>query len=95
MKKTLYIILLVVEAASLFLPLFFVLYFHGMLVSSLILLAIAGVYAFFGIRASRQKKAEDESGLKKTRIFTALVSPVVWVAFIAYFLYVCEALGVM
>ena len=95
MKKTLYIILLVVEAASLFLPLFFVLYFEGLLVSILALAAIAAVYALLGFRARKQKKAEDESGLKKTRIFTALVCPVVWVAFIAYFLYVCYALGVM
>ena len=61
MKKPLYIILLAVEAVSLLFPLFFILYFHGMLVSALLLLAIAGVYAFFGIRASRQKKAEDEA----------------------------------
>ena len=95
MKKPLYIILLAVEAVSLLFPLFFILYFHGMLVSALLLLAIAGVYAFFGLRASRQKKAEDEAGLKKTRIFAALVSPVVWVLFIIYFLYICEALGVV
>ena len=95
MKKTLYIILLAVESASLFIPLFFILYFNGTLVSVLALAAIAAVYALFGIRAAKQKKAEDEAGLKKTKIFTALVCPVAWVAFIAYFLYVCEALGVI
>ena len=95
MKKPLYIILLAVEAVSLLFPLFFILYFHGMLVSALLLLAIAGAYAFFGIRASKQKKAGDESGIKQTRIFAALVSPVVWVLFIIYFLYICEALGVV
>ena len=95
MKKTLYIILLVVEAASLFLPLFFVLYFEGLLVSILALAAIAAVYALLGIRAFKQKKAGDEAGLKKSKIIIALVCPVVWAAFIVYFIYVCTALGVI
>ena len=63
MKKTLYIILLVVEAASLFLPLFFVLYFEGLLVSILALAAIAAVYALFGFRARKQKKAPDTTDI--------------------------------
>ena len=95
MKKTLYIILLAVEAVSLLFPLFFVLYFEGILTSVLALVAVAAVYALLGFRAAKQKKAEDEAGLKKTRIFTALVSPVAWVAFIAYFIYVSEALGII
>ena len=95
MKKPLYIALLVVEALSLLLPLYFVLFFEGVLVAALALVAVAAIYAIFGFRAAKQKKAEDEAGLKKTRIFTALVCPVVWVAFIVYFISVCMALGVM
>ena len=68
MKKALYILLLVIEAASLFLPLFFILYLHEFLVSAIAFLAIAAVYAFLGIRAFKQKKAEDEAGLKKSKI---------------------------
>ena len=95
MKKTLYIILLGVEAASLFFPLFFILYLNGLLVSVIALLVIAAVYAFLGIRAFKQKKAGDEVGLKKSKIFIALVCPAIWAAFIAYFFYVCAALGVI
>ena len=95
MKKALYIILLVIEALSLVLPLYFMLYFHGILGSTLALVAFAAVYAFLGIRALKQKKAGDEAGLKKSKIFIALVCPVIWAAFIAYFLYICEALGVI
>ena len=95
MKKALYILLLVIEAASLFLPLFFILYLHEFLVSAIAFLAIAAVYAFLGIRAFKQKKAEDEAGLKKSKIIIALVCPVVWAAFIVYFIYVCTALGVI
>ena len=95
MKNPLYIALLVVEALSLLLPLYFVLFFEGVLVAALTLVAVAAIYALFGFRAAKQKKAEDEAGFKKTRIFTALVSPAVWVVFIAYFLYVCSALGVI
>ena len=95
MKKTLYIILLVIEILSLLLPLFFVLYLQGVLACALVFAVIAAVYALLGFRAAKQKKAEDASGLKKSRIFLALVSPAVWVAFIVYFIYVCEALGVI
>ena len=95
MKKALYIILLAVEAASLFFPLFFILYLNGLLVSIIAFLAVAAVYAFLGIRAFKQKKAEDEEGLKKSKIFIALVCPAIWAAFIAYFFYVCAALGIM
>lgn len=95
MKKALYIILLAVETLSLFLPLYFVLYFHGVLVSFITFLAFIAIYAFFVIRAVKQKKAGDEAGLKKTRIFAALVSPVIWVAFVGYFYYICAALGVI
>ena len=42
-----------------------------------------------------QKKAEDEEGLKKSKIIIALVCPIVWAAFIVYFIYVCTALGVI
>ena len=59
------------------------------------LLAVAAAYAFLGIRAFKQKKAGDEVGLKKTKIFIALVCPAIWAVFIAYFLYVCKALGIM
>ena len=95
MKKALYIILLAVEAASLFFPLFFILYLNGLLVSIIAFLAVAAVYAFLGIRAFKQKKAGDEVALKKSRIIIALVCPAIWVAFIAYFFYVCTALGVI
>ena len=95
MKKALYILLLVIEAASLFLPLFFILYLHEFLVSAIAFLAIAAVYAFLGIRAFKQNKAGDEAGFKKSKIIVALVCPVIWVAFIAYFFYVCAALGVI
>jgi membrane protein implicated in regulation of membrane protease activity len=95
MKKALYIILLGVEAASLFFPLFFILYLNGLLVSVIAFLAIAAVYAFLVIRAFKQKKSEDEAGLKKSKIIIALVCPAIWVAFIAYFFYVCTALGVI
>ena len=95
MKKALYVILLVAEAASLFIPFFFILYLHEFLVSAIAFLAIAAVYAFLGIRAFKQKKAEDEAGLKKSKIFIALVCPAIWAAFIAYFFYVCAALGIM
>lgn len=95
MKKALYIILLAVEAASLFFPLFFILYLNGLPVSIIAFLAVAAVYAFLGIRAFKQKKAEDEEGLKKSKIIIALVCPAIWVAFIAYFFYVCTALGVI
>ena len=95
MNKALYILLLVIEAASLFFPLFFILYFHGFLVSVIVLLAIAAVYAFLGICAFKQKKSEDEAGLKKLKIIIALVCPAVWAVFIVYFLYICTALGVI
>ena len=95
MKKTLYIILLAVEALSIFLPLFFILYLQRFLASFLALLAVAAIYAFLGIRAAKQKKAGDEAGLKKSKIYIALVCPVIWVAFIVYFFYVCTALGVI
>ena len=95
MKKALYIILLAVEAASLFFPLFLILYLNGLLVSIIAFLAVAAVYAFLGIRAIKQKKAGDEAALKKSKIFIALVCPAIWAVFIAYFLYVCKALGIM
>ena len=95
MKKALYVILLVAEAASLFIPFFFILYLQELLLGVIALLAVAAVYAFLGIRAFKQKKAGDEVGLKKTKIFIALVCPAIWAAFIAYFLYVCKALGIM
>lgn len=95
MKKTLYIVLLVVEALSLLLPLYFVLFFEGILTGALVLVAVAAIYALLGFYAAKQKKAENEAGLKKIRIFTALVCPLAWVAFIVYFLSVCIALGVM
>ena len=95
MKKALYVILLVAEAASLFIPFFFLLYLQELLVGAIALLAVAAVYAFLGIRAFKQKKAEDEEGLKKSKIIIALVCPAIWVAFIAYFFYVCTALGVI
>ena len=95
MKKAPYIILLAVEAASLFFPLFFILYLNGMLASVLVFVAIAAVYAFLGMRAAKQKKSEDEAGFKKSKIIIALVCPAIWVAFIAYFFYVCTALGVI
>ena len=95
MKKALYIVLLAVEIFSLFVPVFAILYFHGVLASVLLLLAMAAVYVLLGVRAAKQKKAENEEGLKKTRIITALICPVVWVAFIAYFYYICYALGVI
>ena len=95
MKKALYFGLVILEGISLFVPLFFILYLNEFLVSAIAFLVIAAVYAFLGIRAFKQKKAGDESGIKKTRIFAALVSPVVWVLFIIYFLYICEALGVV
>ena len=95
MKKALYIVLLVIEALSLIFPLYFLLYFNGILVSALALVVVAAVYAFLGIRAFKQKKAEDEAGLKKSKIIIALVCPVVWAAFIVYFIYVCTALGVI
>ena len=72
MKKALYIILLAVEAASLFFPLFFILYLNGLLVSIIAFLAVAAVYAFLGIRAFKQKKAGDEAALKKSKIFIPL-----------------------
>ena len=95
MKKALYIILLAVEAASLFIPFFFILYMQELLTGVIALLAVAATYAFLGIRAFKQKRAEDEAGLKKSKIFIALVCPAIWAAFIAYFLYVCAALGIM
>ena len=95
MKKALYIILLAAEAASLFIPFFFMLYLQELLLGVIAFLAVAAVYAFLGIRAFKQKKAEDEAGLKKSKIFIALVCPAIWAAFIAYFLYVCKALGIM
>ena len=95
MKKVLYIILLVAEAASLFIPFLFMLYMQELLLGATALLVIAAVYAFLGIRAIKQKKAGDEAGLKKSKIFIALVCPAIWAAFIAYFLYVCKALGIM
>ena len=95
MKKALYIILIAVEAASLFIPFFFMLYMQELLTGVIALLVVAATYAFLGIRAFKQKRAEDEAGLKKSKIFIALVCPAIWVAFIAYFLYVCAALGIM
>lgn len=95
MKKILYVILLVAEAASLFIPLLFMLYMQELLAGVIALLAVAAVYAFLGIRAYKQKKAGDEAALKKSKIFIALVCPAIWAAFIAYFLYVCAALGVI
>ena len=95
MKKALYILLLVIEAASLFLPLFFILYMNGVAAAAIAFAAVAAVYAFLGIRAFKQKKAEDEAGFKKSKTIIALVCPVIWVAFIAYFFYVCAALGVI
>ena len=95
MKKALYYVLLGLEGITLFFPIFFIFFFHGFLISLLLFLAIAAVYAFLGIRAFKQKQAEDEAGLKKSKIIIALVCPVIWAAFIAYFFYVCEALGVI
>lgn len=95
MKKALYIVLLVIEALSLIFPLYFILYLDGILVGALALVIIAAVYAFLGIRAFKQNKAGDEAGFKKSKIIVALVCPVIWVAFIAYFFYVCAALGVI
>ena len=95
MKKTLYIGLLVFEAISLLLPLYFVLFLEGILTGVLVFVAVAAIYALLGFYAAKQKKAEDEAGLKKTKVFAALVCPVVWVAFIVYFLSVCIVLGVM
>ena len=95
MKKTLYAILLAIEALSLIIPLFFILYFHGFAVSVIALLVVAAVYAVLVSRAFKQKKAGDEAALKKSRIVIALVCPVIWAVFIAYFFYVCAALGVI
>ena len=95
MKQALYFCLVILEAISLFVPIFFILYFQELLLSFLVFIAIAAAYVFLGIRAFKQKKAGDEAGLKKSKIFIALVCPVIWAAFIAYFLYICEALGVI
>ena len=95
MKKALYYVLLGLEGITMFFPIFLIFFFHGFLISLLLFLAIAAVYAFLGIRAFKQKQAEDEAGLKKSKIIIALVCPVIWAAFIAYFFYVCEALGVI
>ena len=95
MKKTLYIILLAVEALSLIIPFMFLIYFQDFLIGGLALLVVAAVYAFLGIRAFKQKKAGDEAALKKSRIMIALVCPVIWAAFIAYFFFICSALGII
>ena len=95
MKKALYIILIAVEAASLFIPFFFMLYMQELLLGVIALLVVTATYAFLGIRAFKQKKAGDEAALKKSKIFIALVCPAIWAVFIAYFLYVCAALGVI
>lgn len=95
MKKTLYIILLAVEALSLIIPFMFLIYFQDFLIGGLALLVVAAVYAFLGIRAFKQKKAGDEAAFKKSRIMIALVCPVIWAAFIAYFFFICSALGII
>ena len=95
MKKALYIGLLVIEVIALFIPIFFVLYLGGMLAAAIAFIVAAAIYAFLAIYAAKQKKAGNEAGLKKAKIITALVCPAIYVVFIIYFIYVCEALGVI